>query len=378
MTIKSATNHHDYEFQIFTREQLSEIKESIRMFFHTPAERSAPGSIHPDDTAALIEFLSTPESHEEARSRYRQLPTAQHMVIASAMGRINILGDARSLFAYWVNHWSKAPAELLDTPGLHPIRRAIQDRAIAVRNLLPELPSLETMQSLWVLDPVSPTGLASARTGKAIKGELVNDELNVAYRPEGKSKERLPAENIVAVLERELTDTQRDSYRAAHRAHREAFKKEEKRSVTVITQEALAIINEVFPATGRMALVSARLLYNSSKCEFRSWDPVERKVIFDTDKLLADMEYKIGHRFTQRFKRGLDQGLTAADMLCTHLMIPMQRRTLIFAKPTSEVLLAHEQRGNEAFHAERIAIAKKAQEKAQEEIAHAPDTAPQE
>ncbi|UMZ14723.1 hypothetical protein I9018_13930 [Pseudomonas sp. MPFS] len=372
MTIKQKDDHN--EFQTFTKEQLAEIKESIRLYFYAPTERTVPENIRPDDIAGLIEFLSSPESPEEARSRYRQLPTAQHMVVASAMGRINILGDARSLFAYWVNHWSKAPAELLDTPGLHPIRRAIQDRAIAARNLIPELPSLEVMQSLWVLDVSSPTGLASARTGKVIKGELVNGDLNVAYRPIDQAKERLPSENIVKVLEDALTGDQREAYLAAKRDRRNTYPRKEKQPVTKITPEALEILNETFPTAGRMALVSARLMYNSTKCEFRSWDPVNRKVMFDTDKLLADMENKVGYRFAMRFKQGLERGLTAADMLCTHLMIPMQRGTLIFPKPISEASLVREQRYNESAHAERIATA----EKSLEEISQAPATAPQE
>ncbi|MEW5547602.1 hypothetical protein [Pseudomonas soli] len=319
-------------FNAFTAQEIHEIREHYKRSPVQVLPRFVPEDIAngPDD--GLVEFLSTPETLEELRTRYAQFPTAQHLSAALSLGRLPLDKNTTRLLSYWVDHWATAPADLLATPGLGRIRAALTHREREARNVLPELPSMETIRTLWMLDPTSPTGLASVRIGKALKGEARNGTLNVTYRAPGKPKVLYACGSLVAALESDLGAAELDLIER-QRLARIAQLKEERRAVTMIEQHELDAINEAFPRCARMSLIAARSLYSHKACEFRHWDSEAQRVYFDESALLAHARTHINSRFVERLESVLAQGISMASILCSRLRIPLGHGTLMFQDP---------------------------------------------
>ncbi|MFV3402460.1 hypothetical protein ACNFIC_00705 [Pseudomonas sp. NY15463] len=326
-----STQENRTHFQTFTAEHLDTIRSQIlaRDGCLNIQPRRVPDAIVEMGPDAVAMFLVEPESIESLLNRYASLPTAQHLCIAMGRGRVGVGNDTARLMSHWVDHWAQAPADLLASPGLGPIRRSIQARAVEARNVLPELPPLEVIRTLWMLDPESPSGLASVRTGKALKGEFRSGSLWVTYRAAGQGKTLYPCADIVDALKGDLEGDALDLYERQELA-RKAQLKEEREAVTIINQHELDAINEAFPASARLPLIEARNKYNSRHCVFRTWDPVERRVVFDAPALIADARFSVGDRFAKRLETLTEQGIDLSALLCSHLRIPMTKGSLVY------------------------------------------------
>lgn len=231
----------------------------------------------------------------------------------------------------WADFYEDCP-EALQGHGLSRVKTILEQRRWAARSLPLGLPPIEVCRTLWALDPESPTGLRSVRTGKALKGEPRAKGSVIVYRPATGEKFSFDPDDIVFALEEDLDGSELTTFERAELARIEQLK-EDRESVTTITEAELQAINEEFPAAARLAFIDMRLRYNNRRCEFRTWDHEAKRVTFDAPAVLADMRSYVGVRTVERFERLVEQGIDLAGILCAHLRIPLIKGSLMFQDP---------------------------------------------
>lgn len=317
---------------ILTAEAYAKLEESMR---GNPIEipaRPHPADLDPNNLPAWVEwFTSNDEPLSELAERYKALPTAQHLSAAARVGAVGASVEVSRLMNMWADFYEEHP-EFLQGHGLIRVSTIIDQRRHAARALPTGLPSMEVCRTLWELDPESPTGLRSVRTGKALKGEPRASRSVIVYRPSTGGKFSFDPADIVYALETDLEGCDLTSSERAELARREQLQ-EDRESVTTITPAELQAINEAFPPTARLAFITVRHHYNSHNCKFRTWDPAARRVIFDAPAVLADMRTRTGQRTIERFESLVEQGIDLAGILCAHLRIPLAKGSLMFQDP---------------------------------------------
>lgn len=317
---------------ILTAEAYADLKASIRASVLTIPARPLPADLNADDLPAWVEWLtSTEEPLSELVERYKALPTAQHLSAATLVGTIGASVEVSRLMTMWADFYEANP-EALKGRGLSRVKTILDQRRAAARALPIGLPPIEVCRTLWALDPESPTGLRSVRTGKALKGEPRANGSVIVYRPATGEKFSFDPADIVFALEDDLEGIDLTTFERAELARAEQLK-EDRESVTTITEAELQAINEEFPPAARLPFIDMRIRYDNRRCEFRTWDPEAKRVTFDAPAVLADMRTRIGIRTVERFERLVEQGIDLAGILCAHLRIPLTHGSLMFQGP---------------------------------------------
>lgn len=317
---------------ILTAEAFAALRVAIRADLIVIEPRKCPPEIDPNDLPAWVNWMTTTEEPlSELVERYKALPTAQHLSAATLVGTLGASVDVSRLMNMWADFYEANP-EALKGHGLGRVKTILEQRRWAARSLPIGLPPIEVCRTLWALDPESPTGLRSVRTGKALKGEPRAKGSVIVYRPASGEKFSFDPNDIVYALEDDLEGNELTTYDRAELARAEQLK-EDRESVTTITEAELQAINEEFPPAARLPFIDMRLRYNNRRCEFRTWDPEAKRVTFDAPKVLEDMRSRVGIRTVERFERLVEQGIDLAGILCAHLRIPLTKGSLMFQDP---------------------------------------------
>ncbi len=317
---------------ILTAEAFAALQVSIRADLAVIPSRPCPPEVDPNDLPAWVEWMTTTEEPlSELAERYKVFPTAQHLSAATIVGALGASVDVSRLMNMWADFYEDCP-EALQGHGLSRVKTILEQRRWAARSLPLGLPPIEVCRTLWALDPESPTGLRSVRTGKALKGEPRAKGSVIVYRPATGEKFSFDPDDIVFALEEDLDGSELTTFERAELARIEQLK-EDRESVTTITEAELQAINEEFPAAARLAFIDMRLRYNNRRCEFRTWDHEAKRVTFDAPAVLADMRSYVGVRTVERFERLVEQGIDLAGILCAHLRIPLIKGSLMFQDP---------------------------------------------
>ncbi len=317
---------------ILTAEAFAALKVAIRADLIVIEPRKCPPEIDPNDLPAWVNWMTAVEEPlSELVERYRALPTAQHLSAATLVGTLGASVDVSRLMNMWADFYEANP-EALQGHGLGRVKTILEQRRWAARSLPMGLPPIEVCRTLWALDPESPTGLRSVRTGKALKGEPRAKGSVIVYRPASGEKFSFDPNDIVYALEDDLEGNELTTYDRAELARAEQLK-EDRESVTTITEAELQAINEEFPPAARLPFIDMRLRYNNRRCEFRTWDAEAKRVTFDAPAVLEDMRSRVGIRTVERFERLVEQGIDLAGILCAHLRIPLTKGSLMFQDP---------------------------------------------
>lgn len=314
---------------ILTAEAFAALRVAIRADLIVIEPRKCPPEIDPNDLPAWVNWMTTTEEPlSELVERYKALPTAQHLSAATLVGTLGASVDVSRLMNMWADFYEANP-EALKGHGLSRVKTILEQRRWVARSLPTGLPPIEVCRTLWALDPESPTGLRSVRTGKALKGEPRANGSVIVYRPATGEKFSFDPDDIVYALEEDLEGNELTTYDRAELARAEQLK-EDRESVTTITEAELQAINEEFPAAARLPFIDMRLRYNNRHCEFRTWDAEAKRVTFDAPAVLEDMRSRVGVRTVERFERLIEQGIDLAGILCAHLRIPLTKGSLMF------------------------------------------------
>ena len=317
---------------IITAEAYEELRSRMRTKAFAPIPREIPATIKDADLSVWVDWLTnTEETLESLLERYKAFPTPQHLTAGLSVGAVGMCAETARLLNYWADRCEAHP-ELADSPGMRRIKTIISLRRGAERALPDGMPSIEVCRSLWALDPESPTGLRSVRTGRPIKGEPRVKGVVIVYRPATGEKFSFDPADIIAALE---CDPEGDALTTLERVElaRAEQLKEERLSVTTITTAELEAINEIFPPHCRIAFIECRIRYNNRHSKFRSWDNEAKRVRFDVPAMLEDMRLYIGARTVERFEQLAEQGIDLAGPLCAHLRIPLTKGSLMFQDP---------------------------------------------
>lgn len=314
---------------VMTAEEYAALKVTYRAQLATVTPRTCPPELDQNDLEAWVKWLTaTVEPLSSLVARYHAFPTAQHLSAATNVGALGVSVEVSRLMNMWADFYEVHP-ELLKGHGLQRIKSIITQRRWSARLLPTGLPPIEVCRTLWELDPESPTGLRSVRTGKAIKGESRSTGSVIVYRPPTGGKFSFDPDDIVFALEVDTDGVEMTTNERADLARAEQLK-EERAAVTTITDAELQAINEEFPASSRLPFIAMRLQYNNRRCEFRTWDAEARRVVFDVPAVLNDMKSRVGARTVERFERLTEQGIDLAGILCAHLRIPLTKGTLMY------------------------------------------------
>lgn len=283
-------------------------------------KRIAPAGLTP---AEWLTWAATPEPIGSLLVRYGSLPSAFHVVAALELGQLGLGPDAVALLNHHADFFEGDPTGL-EAKGLDRIRFVLKQRqASQTPAFTPDpLPTLDVCRTLWTLNPESPTGVNSIRTGLPIAGVKRGEGLTLSYRPAGSPKLYMMATDVVALLEGVIADEREAAHQAALT--------EERQTVTTILAHELDALNELFPPSTRIMLIETRMRYNRRDCAFRTWDREARRVAFDTPALLADLKKHVGPRTYDRWVSLAESGVDLAGPLCAHLRIPMLKGSLIY------------------------------------------------
>lgn len=309
-------------------EAFAALRVAIRTNRTPVPPRPCPPEIDQTDLSAWFAWLVTEEPLSELVERYKDYPTPQHLSIAYLVGVLGASAEISRLMHMWADFYEANP-EALQGHGLTRIKATLEHRRWAARLLPLSLPPIEVCRTLWALDPESPTGLRSVRTGKPLKGEPRANGSVIVYRPASGEKFSFDPLDIIYALEEDLEGNELTTYDRAELARAEQLK-EDRESVTTITEAELQAINEEFPGGARLPFIDMRLRYNNRHCEFRTWDAEAKRVTFDAPAVLEDMRSRVGVRTVERFERLIEQGIDLAGILCAHLRIPLTKGSLMF------------------------------------------------
>lgn len=312
---------------IATKEQQHSIDSATKALKTSPGVvplRKIPSGL---SVEAWFEWsTANPEPLEDLLERFSDFPSVFHVVAGMNLGQLGLCQDTTRLMAHYADT-IQDNSEALKARGLDRIRFILEQRQHLAASEdsveYPGLPSLEVCQSLWSIDPDSPTGLRSVRTGLPIKGEPRANSLTVTYRASGAPRVRLNVEDIIERLSGR--DELADPFMTPS--------KEDRPTVTDILPHELDALNELFPPHARLGLIDTRIRYNNRNSPFRTWDPVAREVIYDTPTLLEDIRKNLGQRTYERWVALAESGVNLAGPLCAHLRIPLTKGTLMYADP---------------------------------------------
>lgn len=312
----------------FTAEQYAELRASLRTSLIEIPDRPVPPHIAQGDSAEWVEWVTSEEPLGDLLERYKALPSPQHLNAALSIGLIGAGRNTSRLMSHYADHYEQHKDQLTGH-GLTNIKIIIDSRSWTARLLPVGLPPIEVCRTLWTLDPDSPTGLASVRTGKALKGEPRAAGAVIVYRPPTGEKFSYDPADLVAILEDDTEGNELNYFERAELARLEQLR-EERENMTTITPAELTAINEEFPPLSRQAFIALRMYYNSKFCDLRQWDAATRRVSYDVPALLADMRSRTGARTVERFERLAEQGIDLAGVLCAQLTIPLTRGSLMY------------------------------------------------
>lgn len=315
-----------------TQAEYTALQTLIRTIFVTPEVRECPAEIANGPLEVWTEWLTTTvEPEADLLARYSAFPTPQHLVAAMSCGVLSLSSETTRLMGLWADFYEAHPEFQadLESPGMARLQTTLGARRGAERALPLGMPPIEVCRTLWALDPESPTGLASVRTGKPLKGEKLAKGVAICWRaPCGSRFSFTPADIVEFLTDDHLADGLTFADRTALVQAQQL--KEERQAVTIITDAELQAINEEFPPAARLPFIDMRLRYNNRNNEFRKWDNVNKRVTFDAPAVLADMRSRIGIRTVERFERLVEQGIDLAGILCAHLRIPLTKGSLMF------------------------------------------------
>lgn len=316
-----------------TTEAYEALRSRLRTKAFAPTPREIPEAIKAAELPEWVEWLANnEETLEDLLERYKAFPTPQHITAGLSVGALGMSNETARLLNYWADRCEDLE-DLNESPGMGRIKTIISLRRGAERALPDGMPSIEVCRSLWVADPESPTGLSSVRTGRPIKGERRAKGLPaIVYRPATGGKYCFDPADILAALDCDPEGDELSTRERIALAQAEQIK-EERLSVTTITDTELQAINEIFPAHCRIAFIECRIRYNNRHSKFRTWDNEAKRVRFDVPAMLEDMRLYIGARTVERFEQLAEQGIDLAGPLCAHLRIPLTKGSLMFQDP---------------------------------------------